>query len=186
VTPEDRKLLKRLGYGEAPVDLALPAGDPRPAAEVLDRLLALHAVVAVASGLDAATGRRLVDGYDVAHALTADEVEYLADAADGVRVEDASRALGAEAVAVLAWVLGLAPEPPLDEPAPLAPLPVPDEPPRLRDTGELRRSLELHAAMAWALRDDPELAVGAAPGAVDPYVVHERHAALAWLFRDSG
>ena len=180
---DDRRLLKRLGYGSPPADLAPPAGDPRPAGDVLDRYLALHAVVAVAHGLDGAAGRRLVDGYDVGHALTADEVEYLEDAVDGVRTEDAARALGVEAVAVLAWALELGPEPPLDEPVEFdgVPTDVPADP-ALRPTHELRRLHDLHVAMAWALRDDPDLAVGAAPGAVDPYVVHQRHGALRWLF----
>lgn len=176
---DDRRLLKRLGYGRVP---ALPpsGGASRPAAEVLDRLLALQAVVAVASGLDVDVGRRLLDGYDVAHALTAGEADYLADVADGVRVEDSARSLGVEAVAVLAWALELAAEPPLDGTADVPEVVVP-ETPHVRPVVELRRMLDLHAAMAWALRDDPDLEVGAAPGAVDPYVVHERHAALEWL-----
>ena len=179
---DDRRLLKRLGYGSPP-DVDPTTADPRPAVEVLDRLLALHAVVAVAHGLDGAAGRRLVDGYDVAAALTDDEREYLEDAADGVRTEDAARALGVEAVAVLAWALGLGPEPPLDEPVELLSLAeVPDDP-SLRAIDELRRMAELHEAMAWALRDDPDLSVGAAPGSVDPYVVHQRHGALRWLFQ---
>lgn len=162
---------------------ARAAADPRPATEVLDRLLAVHAVVAVASGLDAAAGRRLVDGWDVAAALTGDEADYLADAAAGVRVEDAARALDVEVVAVLAWALGLAEAPPLDEPVAglVAVESVPDTP-ALRPVAELRRLLALHEAMAWALRADPDLEVGAAPGPVDPYVVHRRHAALRWLF----
>jgi hypothetical protein len=163
----------------AEVDAAVV--EPRPAGEVLDRLLALHCVVAVASGVDAEAGRRLVDGYDVAHALTADEVDYLADAAEGIRVEDAARALGVEAVAVLAWTLEVGPAPPFDEPAEPWVAVVPAEP-ALRPVDELRRLHRLHAAMSWALRDDPDLAVGAAPGAVDPYVVRERMAALDWLF----
>lgn len=180
---DDRKLLKRLGYGRAP-EVEPTTAEPRPAMEVLDRLLALRAVVSVAHGLDATAGRRLVDGYDVAHALTVDEAEYLEDAAEGVRVEDAARATAVEAMAALAWALGLAPELPLDEPVELADVPgdVP-EAPTLRESGELRRMHDLHVAMAWALRDDPELSVGAAPGSVDPYVVHQRHEALRWVLR---
>jgi hypothetical protein len=151
---------------------------------VLDRWLALQAVVAVAHGMDGSAGKRLVEGYDVGHALTADEVEYLEDAAEGVRIEDAARGLGVEAVVMLAWVLDVGPEPPLDAPVAFDGVPanVPDEP-QLRAAHELRRMHDLHAAMAWALRDDLELAVGAAPGAVDPYVVHHRFAALRWLLR---
>jgi hypothetical protein len=183
IDDDDRRLLKRLGYGRVPLELEPAAGELRPAVEVLDRYLALHAVVAVAHGLDGAAGRRLVDGYDVGHALTAGEVEYLEDAADGVRTEDAARALGVEAVAVLAWALDLGPEPPLDEPVDFVGVPtdVPAEP-ALRPPAELRRMYDLHVAMELALRDDPDLAVGAAPGAVDPYVVHQRHDALRWLF----
>jgi hypothetical protein len=179
---DDRRLLRRLGYGTVPDHVEVPAGAPRPAAEVLDRLLARHAVVAVARGLDPAAGRRLLDGWDVRHALTEDEGEYLADAADGVRVEDAARALGVEAVAVLAWALALGPEPPVDEPVhDLPELTLPDDP-ALGPTDELRRACARYEAMRLALAEDPDLAVGAAPGAVDPYVVHERAAALRWLF----
>jgi hypothetical protein len=182
VNEDDRRLLKRLGYGRVPPGFEPTTALPRPGTEVLDRLLALHAVVAVAHGLDGSAGRRLVDGYDVGHALAADEAEYLDDAADGVRTEGAARALGVEAVAVLAWALGLGPEPPLDEPVELSPLPA-DLPgdPSLRPTDELRRMHDLHAVMTWALRADPDLAFGAAPGAVDPYVVRQRHGALRWV-----
>jgi hypothetical protein len=162
-------------------DVVPAAGEPRPPTEVLDRLLAHHCVVSVALGLDADAARRLVDGYGVADALRHDEVEYLADVADGIRVEDASRALGVEAVTVLAWALELGPEPPLDDVAAPWVVSVPDVP-SLRELDELRRMHELHVAMLWALRDDPDLDVGAAPGPVDPYVVRERAAALAWLF----
>lgn len=174
-------MLRRLGYGSVRGDLVVPTGEPRPAVEVLDRFLAHHVVVAVARGLPAGAGQRLVDGWDVRHALTGDEAEYLADAADGVHVEDAARALGAEAVAILAWALGLAPEPPLDEPVDTLPEPVVPDEPSLRPTVELHRAAARYEAMADALRADPDLAVGAAPGAVDPYVVHERRAALRWL-----
>lgn len=179
---DDRRLLTHLGYGRVPDHLEPTTADPRPAAEVLDRWLALSVVVAAASGLDGDAARRLIDGYDVAGALTDDEVEYLADVADGVRVEDAARALGVEAVAMLAWALDLGPEPPLDAPVDVdgVPTDVPEEP-ALRPVAELRRMHDLHAAMAWALRADLDLAVGAAPGAVDPYVVHQRFGALRWL-----
>jgi hypothetical protein len=181
VNDDDRKLLKRLGYGRAP-EIEPTTAEPRPAMEVLDRLLALRAVVSVAHGLDAAAGRRLVDGYDVAHALAPDELEYLEDAADGVRVEDAARATAVEAMAVLAWALGLVDELPLDEPVELADVPADaPEAPRVRDARELRRMHDLHVAMEHALRADPDLAVGAAPGSVDPYVVHQRYGALRFV-----
>lgn len=182
----DRRLLKRLGYGRVPAAFApdSPASDPRPAGEVLDRMLALHVVVSVATGaVPASAADRLLDGWDVRAALEPDEAEYLVDAADGVRVEDAARALAVEQVAALAWAVGVIDELNLDEPA--AGLPdlgaLPDDP-SLRDVGELRRWYVLHEAMLWALREDPDLAIGAAPGAVDPYVVHQRAAALRWLF----
>jgi hypothetical protein len=180
----DRRLLRRLGYGSVPADLpgGDVAGDPRPPVEVLDRLLALSVVVAVARGLDVDAARRLLDAYDAAHALAPDEVEYLDDVAEGVRIEDAARGLAVEAVAMLAWALDLAEEPPLDDTA-AVPAVRPPPAPSLRPVGELRRMLVLHEAMAWSLRADPGLSVGAAPGAVDPYVVHERHAALRWVLK---
>jgi hypothetical protein len=151
-----------------------------PADEVVDRYLAVSCVVLAATrGVD---GRALVAGFDVAHALRPDEAEYLDDVADGVRVEDAARALAIEQLAVLAWALGAAPEPPLDATTDLEPgvvgvevgaVTIPDS--------TLRDAHDLYSAMAWALRADPDLAVGAAPGAVDPYVVRERLAALDWL-----
>ena len=180
---DDRKLLKRLGYGNPP-DVEPTTAEPRPPMEVLDRLLALRAVVSVAHGLDGAAGRRLVDGFDVSHALTPDEVEYLEDAAEGVRVEDAARATAVEAMAALAWALDLTPELPLDDPVDLAEVPddVP-EAPTLRAVEELRRMHDLHVAMEFALRADPDLAVGAAPGSVDPYVVHQRYDPLRIVLR---
>lgn len=186
LTRSDRRLLKRLGYGRVPSTFVPdpPAADPRPAGEVLERMLALHVVVSVATGAaPASAAPRLLDGWDVHRALDGGEAEYLADAADGVRVEDAARALAVEQVVLLAWAIGVVDDLPIDEPA--AGLPdlgdVPAEP-VLRDVDELRRVHALHAAMVWALRADPDLAVGAAPGAVDPYVVHHRAEALRWLF----
>ena len=65
---------------------------------MVDRALALHVVVAVAAGLDAPAARRWIEGLDIEPALRPDELVYLDDVADGIRVEDASRGTSAEAL----------------------------------------------------------------------------------------
>ena len=49
----DRRLLRHLGYGGFPPDLEATTAEPRPAAEVVDRWLALSVVAAAANGLTA-------------------------------------------------------------------------------------------------------------------------------------
>jgi hypothetical protein len=162
----------------------------RTAAEVLDRALGLHVVVAVAGGLEGDAGRRWLDGLGVAAALTPGETVYLRDAAEGLRVEDAARATQAEGLAALLWALGLLDDLPTDGPASAAPavLPGAGEPigdelagAALRTIDELEGCHDLLAGMAWALRADPDLEVGAAPGSLDPYVVRQRLGALRWV-----
>lgn len=189
--PEDRRRANRraarlAGYGKVPLDIGEPpAGPIRPPEEVLDRALALHVVVTVARGLDGDAGRRWADALGVA--LHDDEREYLDDAADGIRVEDAARAAAVEALAELLWCLGLAGEPPIDEVADgaVAVLPGPGEPvtvdAELRPTAQLEARHDLLTAMAWALRADDELEIGESPGSVDPYVVRRRVQASAWV-----
>lgn len=185
---------RRLGYPAAPPGWAPPPdGTPRPAAAVVDRLLASRAVAAVAHGVESAVVRRwlaLVGGED---ALLADEIDYLDDAAEGVRVEDAARRLGVEAAWALAWALGLVGE--LDWSSPVGAeaadvLPSPAAPgalaesllaPALRDHATLADERALAARLLAGLAADPDLEIGVAPGEVDPYVVRERHRALAWL-----
>lgn len=126
-------------------------------------------------------------------ALLADEVDYVDDAADGVRVEDAARRLGVEAAWALAWALGLVDA--LDWstpvgaeaadilPSPVAPGALPESllAPALRDDATLADERALAARLLAGLAADPDLEIGVAPGEVDPYVVRERHRALAWL-----
>jgi hypothetical protein len=183
----NRRAARMVGYGKLPDDVGEPpAGPPRPADVVLDRALALNVVVAVARGLDGAAASRWADGLGVR--LLDDEQEYVEDAADDLRVEDAARATAVEALAVLLWALGLSPEPPpIDDVADGARsvLPGPGEPlavdAALRPVDELRAFWDLLAGMAWALRADDELEVGQSPGTVDPYVVRQRLRAAAWV-----
>jgi Domain of unknown function (DUF4272) len=187
----NRRLLRHLGFGRVPDDVgAAPDGPARPAGEVLDRALALHVVVAVAGGLDGEAGWRWLDGLGAGDALAPGEADYLQDAAEGIRVEDAARATQAEALAVLVWALGLIDDLPPDGPAteatavlPGAGRPVDDAVvgADVRPIAELEALHDLLAGMAWALRADPDLEVGAAPGSLDPYVVRQRLAALRWL-----
>lgn len=188
----NRRLLRHLGFGKVPDHVGeSPAGPMRATPEVIERALVLHVVLAVAGGLDATAARRWLAALGAAEGLFADEAEYLADAGEGVRVEDAARATGVEGLAVLLWALGL-----LDEVLPDAPagsavahgLPRPGEPlpsevidATLRPESEIVAVYDLAAGMAWALRDDPDLEVGAAPGSLDPYVVRQRLRALRWL-----
>lgn len=194
VRTANRRLLRHHGFGRVPDDLGpAPAGPARSADEVLGRALALHVVVAVAGGLDGGTGERWVDALGIRHALDPGEVDYLADAADGVRVEDAARSTSAEALAVLLWSLGLLDDLPADGPATAATtvLPRPGEPVAdvaaagLRPLAAIYATHDLVTGMAWALRADPDLEVGAAPGSLDPYVVRQRLAALRWLLGDT-
>jgi hypothetical protein len=190
----NRRLLRHLGFGRVPDDVGpAPAGPPRPAPEVIDRALALHVVVRVAGGAGAATAERWLDALDVRHAVEADEAEYLLDAADDLRVEDAARATAAEALAALLWAVGLLGDLPLEGPAVGATmvLPGPGEPvgadvlgARLRPAVDLWAAHDLAAGMAWALRADPDLEVGAAPGSLEPYVVRQRLRALRWALGD--
>ena len=197
VRAANRRLLRHLGFGRVPdeLDEAPPAGPRREVGEALDRALALHVVVAVSSGLDAEAARRWVDGLGVAGALRSDELEYLDDVADGIRVEDAHRATEAEALAALLWSVELAESLPLEGPAAWATtvLPGPDEGvadvlggARLRPEAALLAAWDLAAGMVWALRADPDLEVGAAPGSLDPYVVRRRHGALRWVLGGEG
>jgi hypothetical protein len=190
----NRRLLRHLGFGRVPDDVGpVPAGPVRSGPEVVERALALHVVVHVAGGTDVAVAERWLHALDVRHALLADEVEYLADAADDLRVEDAARSTGAEALAALLWAMGLLGDLPLEGPAARATtvLPGPGEPvggevldaPR-RTEAELHAAHDLAAGMAWALRADPDLEVGAAPGSLDPYVVRQRLRALRWVLGD--
>ena len=192
VRTTNRRLLRHLGFGRVPdeLDEAPPAGPRRELGEVLDRMLALNVVVAVASGLDADAGRRWLDGLGVAEALTADEVDYLDDVAEGIRTEDAARSLDAEALAALLWSVRLADELPLEAPAGWATTVLPGlgegvadvlDGARLRPEAALLGAWDLAAGMVWALRADPDLEVGAAPGSLDPYVVRRRHAAVRWV-----
>jgi hypothetical protein len=193
----NRRELRHLGFGRVPdaLDEAPPAGPTRDLIEVLDRALALHVIVAVAAGLDAEAGRRWLDGLGATGALTTDEADYLDDVADGIRVEDAARATAAEALAALLWCAGLADDLPLEGPAAWATtvLPGPGEgvadlldAARLRDDAALLGAWDLAAGMVWALRADPDLEVGAAPGSLDPYVVRRRHSALRWVLGGEG
>ena len=192
VRAENRRLLRHLGFGRVPDDLdeAPPPGPLREQGEVLDRALALHVVVSVSSGLDADAGQRWLQGLGVDGSLLDDEREYLDDVADGIRVEDAHRATGTEALAALLWSVGLADSLPLEGPAAWAStvLPGPDEAvadvldgASLRPVAALVAAWDLAAGMVWALRADPDLEVGAAPGSLDPYVVRRRHAAFRWV-----
>lgn len=188
------RVARRLGYPAAPPGWAPPAdGPPRPAAAVVDRLLASRAVAAVAHGVEPAAVRRWLALVGGEEALLADEVDYLDDAADGVRVEDAARRIGVEAAWALAWALGLVDA--LDWstpvgaeaadilPSPAAPGALPESilAPALRDDATLADERALAARLLAGLAADPDLEIGVAPGEVDPYVVRERHRALAWL-----
>jgi len=194
VRAANRRLLRHLGFGRVPDDVGgLPPGPVRAAGEVVDRALALHVLVAVTGGLEAGAAGRWLEALGAVGALTAGESDYLEDAADGLRVEDAARATAVESLAVLLWALGLHDSLPLEDPAPDAAsvLPGPGEPvdrflgsAALRPAVALVGAADLAAGMAWALRDDPDLEVGSAPGSLDPYVVRERHRAFRWLLGD--
>jgi hypothetical protein len=182
----NRRAARLVGYGKVPLDVGpTPAGPVRSADVVLDRALALHVVVAVAHGLEGEAAARWADGLGVR--LLDDEREYVDDAAEGIRVEDAARATSVESLAALLWALGLAGEPPIDDVADDARLVLPgpgdpvDVEADLRPVDELEAFWDLLAGMAWALRADDELEIGQSPGTVDPYVVRERFRATSWV-----
>lgn len=190
VLTANRRRVRRLGYRGVPRDLPPPPVAPlRAPAEVVDRALVLHVVVSVANGLDAAVARRWLDGLGLGGALEPGEDDYLADVADGTSAEDGARRTGIEGLAVLLWALDLAPHPGWEALASvetLAVLPAPGAPvaalpAALRPSAELAAERDLVTCMAWALGDD-DLAVGFAPGSVEPYVVWERRRAMDWLF----
>lgn len=182
----NRRAARMVGYGKVPLDVGPPpAGPVRGASEVLDRALALHVVVAVAGGLPGDLGLRWAEALGVR--LLDDEREYLEDAGDDLRVEDAARRTSVEALALLLWSLGLGDQPPIDNRADGAASVLPGPGEAVADVAELRPQAELEAmwdllaGMAWALRADDELEIGQSPGSVDPYVVRQRLRASAWL-----
>lgn len=190
----NRRLLHHLGFGAVPLDLPdgpVTASEGRSPSAVVERALALHVVLAVTRGFEPAQAGAALSGMDVVGALTPVEVEYLDDAADGIRLADAARATEVEALAALLWSMGLLDDLPADEPArhaadvlgrPGDPLPEAVVSAALRPVDELAAALDLYAGMVWALAADPDLAVGQAPGPYDPYVARERYRALAWVF----
>jgi hypothetical protein len=196
IRSQNLKIARRLGHPAPPDDLAYPEGElARTTDQVVDRALAVNAVLSCAHGVGADVATAWLDANGLAAALTGHEVEFLEDLAEGIRLGSAHRKLHVEALWALLWALSLVDS--LDFAAGcgerVTPL-VPDllDPAEgigpahlraeavLRDGEEVRGALDLARCLTWGLGDS-DLSVGFSPGEVEPYVVWERRRALEWL-----
>jgi hypothetical protein len=193
VRERSRKLARRLGYGKPPEDLPdPPTGALRARDEVLERALVLNAVISCAYGLPTLAALDWLRTEGLLDELTDGERDFLADASEGIHVEDLARKLQVESLFALLWAVSLVEELDFDRGCG-------DEVTRvmpdieagdragglraaatLRDPDELYAALDLATVLASALGDE-ELQVGLSPGDVEPYVVWERRRALAWI-----
>jgi len=193
VRERSRKLARRLGYPKPPDDLPAPAtGRLRPTPAILDRALALNAVISCAYGLPTLAALEWLRSEGLLDALTGDEEEFLVDMSEGLRVEELARKLEVESLHALAWALGLVDELDFDrgcgdEVARVMPdIDAGDDASALRLAAERRADDELYSALdlatvlAWAIGAE-DLRLGLSPGDVEPYVVWERKRALQWI-----
>jgi hypothetical protein len=193
VRERSRKLARRLGYGKPPEDVPEPPVGPlRSTAEIVDRALVLDVVISCAYGLPTLTALDWLRVHDLLDRLTDDEREFLADASEGIHVEELSRKLQVESLFALLWAVSLVDELDFDrgcgdEVARVMPeIQGGDDAGDLRaaatrrDGDELYAALDLATVLASALGDE-DLQLGLSPGDVEPYVVWERKRALAWI-----
>ena len=193
VRARSRKLARRLGYGKPPDDVPDPwVGTLRSAEDVLGRALVLNVVISCAYGLPVLAALDWLRRHDLLDALTEDEREFLADASEGIHVEDLARKLQVEALFALLWALSLVDELDFDRGCG-------DEVTRVmpdvqagegvddvraaaapRPSEDLYAALDLATVLGSALGDEG-LQLGLSPGDVEPYVVWERRRALAWI-----
>jgi hypothetical protein len=176
-----------------------PGGPLRSAEDVLDRALVLNVVISCAYGLPTLTALDWLRRADLLDLLTDDERDFLADASEGIHVEDLARKLQVESLFALLWALSLVDDLDFDrgcgdEVTRVVPdISADDEDVgavviaselltagTLRDADELYAALDLATVLASALGDE-DLQLGLSPGDVEPYVVWERKRALAWI-----
>ncbi|MEY2424058.1 MAG: hypothetical protein QOI95_4125 [Acidimicrobiaceae bacterium] len=193
-------MARRLGYGKPPEDLPdTPVGALRSAEEVLDRALVLNVVISCAYGLPTLTALDWLRRHELLDQLTDDEREFLADASEGIHVEELARKLQVESLFTLLWALSLVDDLDFDrgcgdEVTRVMPdLSTDDVDARdavdagelraaatLRDAEELYAALDLATVLGSAIGDE-DLHLGLSPGDVEPYVVWERKRALQWI-----
>ena len=188
-----RKQARRLGYGKPPEDVPTPRVGPlRSGEDVLNRALVLNVVISCAYGLPTLVALDWLRRADLLDLLTEDEREFLADASEGIHVEDLARKLQVESLFALLWALSLVDDLDFDrgcgdEVARVVPdIQAGDDATEvrsavtLRATDELYEALDLATVLASAIGDEG-LQLGLSPGDVEPYVVWERKRALAWI-----
>jgi hypothetical protein len=186
-------MARRLGYGKAPTDVPEPpAGTLRSAEDTLARALVLNVVISCAYGLPTLAALDWLRRHDLLDLLTEDEREFLADASEGIHVEDLARKLQVESLFALLWALSLVDDLDFDrgcgdEVARVVPdIQAGDDATdmraaaAMRATDELYEALDLATVLASAIGDEG-LQLGLSPGDVEPYVVWERKRALEWI-----
>jgi hypothetical protein len=193
VRERSRKLARRLGYGKPQEDVPAPRVGPlRSAEDVLDRALVLNAVISCAYGLPTLSALDWLRAHGLLGRLADDERDFLADASDGIHVEDLARKLQVESLFALLWGLSLVDDLDFDRGCGDEVTRVMPDISASGDAGELRAAatlragdelyaaLDLATVLAWAIGDEG-LQLGLSPGDVEPYVVWERKRALAWI-----
>jgi hypothetical protein len=193
VRERSRRLARRLGYGKSHGEVPVPrVGALRTVDEVLDRVLVLNAVISCAYGLPTLSALDWLRRHDLLDVLTDDEREFLADASEGIHVEDLARKLQVESLFALLWALSLVDDLDFDrgcgdEVARVVPdIQAGDDATDVRAAATVRASDELYEAfdlatvLASAIGDE-DLQLGLSPGDVEPYVVWERKRALEWI-----
>ena len=196
VRERSRKLARRLGYGKPPDDLPDPPDPPvgrlRCAEEILERALVLNVVISAAYGLPTLGALEWLRTEGLLDHVTDDEREFLADASEGIHVEELARKLQVESLFALLWAVSLIDDLDFDrgcgdEVTRVMPdIQAGDDARELRAGATLRAADELYAALdlatvlASAIGDE-DLQLGLSPGDVEPYVVWERKRALEWI-----
>lgn len=194
-----RKLARSLGYGKQPEDVPAPRVGPlRSAEDVLDRALVLNVVISCAYGLPTLAALDWLRRTDLLDLLTDDEREFLADASEGIHVEDLARKLQVESLFALLWALSLVDDldfdrgcgdevtrvmPDISADGDAGDAVIASElwsAATLRDADDLYAALDLATVLGSAIGDEG-LQLGLSPGDVEPYVVWERKRALAWI-----
>ena len=188
-----RKLARRLGYGKPPDGLPDPTvGRLRSTEEILERALVLNVVISAAYGLPTLEALDWLRTEGLLDHVTDDEREFLADASEGIHVEELARKLQVESLFALLWAVSLIDDLDFDrgcgdEVTRVMPdIQAGDDSRELRAVATLRAADELYAALdlatvlASAIGDE-ELQLGLSPGDVEPYVVWERKRALEWI-----
>jgi hypothetical protein len=184
------RLLGSLGVETLPTTLPLLETESRcrSADEIVSRLLAMHAVAAVAYGFNRAKANDWIVNEQVAQFLTSNEKLFLSNP----DVSPNEFRLQIEGMWVLAWAIGTITQLDFEKECDrsfvtsLPNLKIAQNGKTLRENANLRPLAELVAAcdlaycLHWVIRD-AALTNKHIPSKLKPYVVIERRRALEWL-----